>query len=92
MNPEKIIIYNKLHLILKSLNDMINNVKQLTNDIEYVYIEVNDLYNRLESIEPKPKPRPATVEDTYGVFRQQKNESREHFIKRINNRNYDETI
>lgn len=93
-NPDMIKLYKRLNSLLRELEELMRDVDELKQAVGFVYGDVNHIYNRLEAInykqKHKPEPRPATVESIHGVFKQQRNESREHFMRRIREGDYDE--
>ena len=50
-NPEMNKVYKRLSMSLRQLEDIMENVKELMDDIDTVYVEVGYIYNKLESIE-----------------------------------------
>jgi len=50
-NPEMIKVYRRLSMLLRQLESMMEDVKELKQDIDFTYGEVNHIYNRLEAIE-----------------------------------------
>ena len=50
-NPEMIKVYKRLSMLLRQLEDMVEDATELKEDIADTYAEINPIYNRLESIE-----------------------------------------